>query len=66
MVGQELSNGAIELQRKNINDSHDIVLALFNDKFVTWIHNKERNIYIHGNYFGSDLEKALEDFKNRI
>jgi hypothetical protein len=64
MVGQELSNGAIELQRKNMGE-YDVVLALFNNEFVTWIYVKERDIFVHGNYFGSNLESALNDFKNR-
>jgi hypothetical protein len=64
MVGQELSNGAIELQRKNMGE-YDIVLALFNNEFVTWIHDKEQNAYFYGHYFGSNLESALQDFKER-
>lgn len=65
-MGYELSNGAIELQRKRTGDAgFDIVLALFNDEFVTWLHNKRDDAFYHGHYFGRDLESALDDFRER-
>lgn len=67
------SNGAtvVAIKDEPYYDHLATVLCLFNGKYVTWTYNASTGGAAHGNYFGhsdptySDLEDALEDFKDR-
>lgn len=40
----------------------------FKGEYVTHVYNSQSDGFVHGHYFGKtaeDLEKAMEDFKNR-
>lgn len=55
---------------QNPEDSHlSVVLHKnFKGEYVTHVHNSQTDGFVHGHYFGKDLEaldKAMEDFKNR-
>lgn len=66
MTGETLKNGAVELLRKKTNSaSIDIVLAVFGPQFVTWEIDTNGVTRI-GNYFGGDLQAALDNFNERI
>lgn len=56
-----LKNGAIELMRKRKNESSDIVLAVFENKFVVWLFNKNTGTCTHGDYH-DDLREAIVSF----
>ena len=49
------------------DDSHlSVVLHRnFKGELVTHVHNTQDGGFYHGHYFGKDMEKAMEDFKNR-
>jgi hypothetical protein len=52
------------------DDSHlSVVLHKnFKGEYVTHVYNSQSNGYVHGHYFGKDLDsldKAMVDFKNR-
>lgn len=45
-----------------------IVLAVFNEKFVTWVYNRESRGYCYGHYFeptAEGLSKATDDYLTR-
>lgn len=43
-----------------------VVLALYKNKeYVTWTHNKGRNTFDTGHYFGNNQEAAVEDYLRR-
>jgi hypothetical protein len=60
-----LSNGAVELLRKPAGKDHDIVLALLGGQFVTWTYHKKDGLYRSGDYFGKDLQSALDGYNSR-
>lgn len=60
-----LTNGAIELLRKPAGDQSDVVLALFRGEFVTWRHDKKDGLYRFGDYYGKELQEALNGFNER-
>ena len=57
--GDKLPNGSTVIRYADL-----IVLAYFNEQFVTWRCDNEGNTY-SGHYFGDDIEAAGADFKKR-
>jgi hypothetical protein len=55
-----LRNGAEVLAH-----NHEIVLAIFNGRLVTWNYDAEGNCH-WGHYFGEDVDAAHADFYKRI
>lgn len=64
-----LPNGAIELDRKVVSASKEIVIATWMrgkaQEFVTWaVYHRDDKSTSHGNYF-TDIADAVADFKRR-
>lgn len=69
IAGELLPNGAVTLMRKaTARPDRDIVLAIYENKFVTWFHNLgvEKGHCTGGDYFmPDDLQGALASFQER-
>lgn len=57
----------IYLRKPGRYDYLEIVLARYGGQYVTWICNKSRGkgYYTNGDYYGNDLNQALEGFLER-
>lgn len=59
--GRLLNNGGIILNRKKSNNPNvDIVLALYENKFVVWNHDNDTGTCRNGLYCADDLRGACD------
>lgn len=66
MTGETLQSGAVELLRRPTESPYyDIVLAVYGPQFVTWQIDRH-GVTRLGNYYGDDLQGALNDFNARM